>query len=49
LNAEISAYAANTNFQLSPKVDQINSLMGGSSNANAQSLGVIFSLRYYLK
>jgi hypothetical protein len=36
-------------FQLSPAVSQINSLMGGSVNASAQSLGISVSLRYFLK
>ena len=46
--SDVSAYAANPAYQLSPAVDKINSVMGGSSSATLQSIGVTFKLRYYL-
>jgi hypothetical protein len=45
----ISKYSAPDNFQLSTGVNQINSLMGGSSNTTAQSLGIKIIFRYYPK
>ena len=47
--SNISAYTSPETFHLSSEVDQINSFMGGSSKASLQSIGVKFSLRYYLK
>ena len=46
--SDISAYAANPAYQLSPAVDKINSVMGGSSSTTLQSIGVTVKLRYYL-
>ncbi|MEI6049820.1 MAG: outer membrane beta-barrel protein [Bacteroidota bacterium] len=45
----ISKYSSTDDFQLSSDVNQINSLMGGSSKATVQSMGVKIILRYYLK
>lgn len=45
----ISDYSSPENFQLSNGINQINSLMGGSSNTTVQSVGVKIILRYYLK
>jgi hypothetical protein len=42
----ISAYSTPDNFRLSPDVNLINSLMGGSSMAMVQSLGLKISVRY---
>jgi len=44
----ISAYASPENFQLSPDVNQVNSMMGGSSKVSVQSVGVNITLRYFL-
>ena len=43
----ISAYTQPDKFQLSTDINQINSLMGGSSQATIQSIGVKISLRYF--
>ncbi|MEI6050229.1 MAG: outer membrane beta-barrel protein [Bacteroidota bacterium] len=45
----ISKYSSPGNFQLSSDVNQINSLMGGSSKATVQSMGLKITLRYYMK
>ena len=47
--SSISAYSSPDKFQLSSDPDQINSLMGGSSKATAQSIGLKIIFRYYLK
>ncbi len=47
--SEVSAYSANTQFQLTPAVDQINSFMGGSSSVTAESIGLSVRIRYFLK
>lgn len=47
--SSISGNTAVDQFQLSPAVGQINSMMGGSSKASAQSMRVSVSLRYFLK
>lgn len=47
--SNISDYASPDKFQLSLDANQINSLMGGSTKASVQSLGVNFRLRYFLK
>ena len=47
--SSISDYASPDKFQLSSDANQINSLMGGSSKATVQSLGVNVRLRYFLK
>ncbi len=44
----VSAYTLPEKFQLSSDVNQINSLMGGSSKATIQSMGLRITLRYYL-
>jgi hypothetical protein len=46
--SDISAYSYPEKFQLSPDVNQINSIMGGSSKATIQALGLKISLRYFL-
>jgi hypothetical protein len=45
----ISGYSAPEKFQLSSDIDNINSMMGGSSNVTAQAMGVRLGIRYYLK
>jgi OmpA-OmpF porin, OOP family len=45
----ISGYTAQDKFQLSSDVNSINSMMAGSSNVTAQSMGLRLALRYYLK
>jgi len=47
--SNISDYASPDKFQLSSDANQINSLMGGSSKASVQSIGVNIRLRYFLK
>jgi Outer membrane protein beta-barrel domain len=51
--SNISNYSSPDKFQLSTPVNQINnqinSLMGGSTKATVQSIGLKISLRYYLK
>jgi hypothetical protein len=47
--SNISNYSSPDKFQLSPDPDHLNSLMGGSSKATVQSLGLKIILRYYLK
>ena len=47
--SNISAYSSSDTFRLSSDVNQINSFMGGRSNATVQSMGIKISFRYYLK
>lgn len=47
--SNISGYPSPDNFQLSSDANQINSLMGGSSKASLQLIGVNVRLRYFLK
>lgn len=47
--SDISKYTSPDSFQLSSDKNQINSLMGGSSKATAQSIGLKISFRYYIK
>lgn len=47
--SNISAYTLPEKFQLSSDVNQVNSMMGGSSKASVQSIGVNITLRYFLK
>jgi len=47
--SNISEYSAPDKFQLSSDANQINSFMGGSSKATAQSMGLKIIFRYYLK
>ena len=47
--SNISEYSSPDKFQLSSDADQINCLMGGSSKATAQSMGLKIIFRYYLK
>jgi len=47
--SNISDYPSPDKFQLSSDANQINSMMGGSSNASVQSIGVNIRLRYFLK
>lgn len=46
--SEVSAYASNIKYQFSPEAGQINSFLGGSSKAAIHSMGISFSLRYFL-
>jgi hypothetical protein len=46
--SSVSNYPSPYGFQLSPDVNQINSLMGGSARATIQSLGLVISLRYHI-
>ncbi len=45
----ISKYPSPDSFQLSSAVNQVNSLMGGTSKTTVQSMGLKIVLRYYLK
>ena len=45
----ISNYPSADKFQLSSDVNHINSMMGGSTSALAQSIGVKVTFRYFLK
>jgi hypothetical protein len=47
--SNISNYSDIDKFHLSKDVDKINSLMGGCSKANVQSIGLKIALRYYLR
>ena len=47
--SNISGYPSPDKFQLSSEANQINSLMGGSSKATLQSIGVNIRLRYFLR
>jgi len=47
--SNIASYPSPDKFQLSPDANQINSLMGGSSKATVQSIGLNIRLRYFLK
>lgn len=47
--SNISNYSSPDSFQLSSAVNQVNSLMGGTSKTIAQSVGLKLSVRYYLK
>ena len=47
--SNISSYSSPNEFQLSSDVDQINSLMMGSSKVSAQSIGIKISFRYFLR
>jgi hypothetical protein len=47
--SNIANYSSPKTFQLSSDENQINSIMGGASKVESQSLGLNLSLRYYLK
>lgn len=47
--SNISDYTSPEKFQLSSEVNQINSMMGGSSEVKVESLGMKIILRYFLK
>jgi hypothetical protein len=47
--SNISGYSSPDKFQLSSEINQINSMMGGTSKATTQSVGLRLSIRYYLK
>jgi len=47
--SDISDYPPVENFQLSTHENQLRSLMEGSEKAAASSMGIIISLRYYIK
>lgn len=46
---EIQSYGSPEKFQISTDINQINSMMGGSSKVNFKTAGVLFTLRYHLK
>lgn len=45
--SDISGYTADSQYQLSPGEDQINSLMGGSNSVSAESIGICAKVRYF--
>jgi len=47
--SSISQYTSTDEFQLSSEVDQINSMMGGSSKATTQLISLKIVLRYYFR
>jgi hypothetical protein len=47
--SNISEYTSPEKFQLSSDVDQIKSIMGGSSKTTTQSVGLSLSFRYYIR
>ena len=49
LFSDISDYPPVENFQLSTHENQLRSLMEGSEKTTASSMGIIISLRYYIK
>ncbi|MBN1185269.1 MAG: hypothetical protein JXB49_23495, partial [Bacteroidales bacterium] len=46
---DISNYSELSDFQLSTQENQVNSLMEGSEKVTASSIGIIISLRYFIK
>ena len=49
LFSDISDYTPVESFQLSTQEDQLRSLMEGSEKTTASSMGIMISLRYYIK
>jgi len=47
--SDISDYSPVTDFQLSTHENQVRSFMEGSEKATASSMGILVSLRYYIK
>lgn len=47
--SNVSGYTSTENFQLSPAVDKMNSLMGGYTKASTSAFGLSLTFRYYLK
>jgi hypothetical protein len=47
--SDISAYSTPDKFQLATDGIQLNSLLGGSTKTSIQSIGLLISLKYYLK
>ena len=45
----ISTYVTNSNYRLTSKPNELNSIMGGTSGAGFQGLGLSLSLRYYIR
>jgi hypothetical protein len=45
----ISNYPAADQFQIASDIDRINSMMGGSSKAIAESIGLRLTFRYYIR
>lgn len=45
--SDISGYTADSQYQLSPGVDKINSFMGGSNSVSAESVGISVKIRYF--
>ena len=46
---DISDYSTATTFQLSTRKEQIRSLMQGSEKVNVSAIGMMISLRYFIK
>jgi hypothetical protein len=47
--SDISDYEPSSSFRLSSMPDNLNSMMAGSAKVTAQSIGINFGLRYFLK
>ncbi|MCX6327498.1 MAG: outer membrane beta-barrel protein [Bacteroidia bacterium] len=47
--ANISAYTKDSNFRLTSKASELNSIMAGSSNAGVQAFGLSLGIKYYLR
>jgi hypothetical protein len=47
--SDISNYSEEGNFYLTKKMNELNSIMGGSTNTSVQALGLSLGLRYYIK
>jgi hypothetical protein len=45
----ISAYGAGSDYKLTSKPNEMNSIMGGTSGAGVQGLGVSLGVKYYLR
>jgi hypothetical protein len=45
----ISGYGTNSNYKLTSKPNEMNSIMGGTSGAGIQGFGLSLGLRYYIK
>lgn len=45
----ISAYETGSDYKLTSKPNELNSIMGGASTARVQALGISLGLRYYLR
>lgn len=47
--SSISAYKPDSNYHLTSKAEELNSLMAGCSNAGVQALGLSLGVKYYLR